>query len=103
MKETSKTSEVDEQALPSSHRTQHAPHNPKQGASEADPDSLPSNTEKDPSDWTTGGETMTGAQASYLKTLCEEAGEPFDDTLTKADASKRIDALQAKTGRGRNH
>ena len=75
--------------------------NPK--VSEADPSSLPSNAEKDPSDWTTGGETMTGAQASYLKTLCEEAGEEFDPSLNKADASKRIDALQASTGRGRNH
>jgi hypothetical protein len=44
---------------------------------------------------------MTGAQASYLKTLCEEAGEDFDPTLTKAEASKRIDSLQRKTGRGR--
>lgn len=44
---------------------------------------------------------MTGAQASYLKTLSEEAGEPFDDTLTKAEASKRIDALQSTTGRGK--
>jgi Protein of unknown function (DUF3072) len=60
-----------------------------------------SNAEKDPDDWTTGDETMTGAQASYLKTLSEEAGEPFDETLTKADASKRIDALQEKTGRGK--
>ena len=58
------------------------------------------NAEKDPSDWTTGGEAMTGAQASYLKTLSEEAGVEFDDTLTKADASIRIDELQAKTGRG---
>ena len=70
----------------------------------ADPKSpdggTPSNTEKDPSEWTTGDEPMTGAQASYLKTLSEEAHEEFDDTLTKADASKRIDALQAKTGRG---
>ncbi len=63
----------------------------------------PSNTEKDPHDWTTGGETMTGAQASYLKTLCEEAGEEFDPKLTKADASLRIDELQNKTGRGKNH
>ena len=64
----------------------------------------PSNTAKDPDDWTTGDEPMTGAQASYLKTLCEEAGEPFDPDLTKADASKRIDELQEKTGRhgGRN-
>jgi hypothetical protein len=59
-----------------------------------------SNAEKPVEDWTTGGEPMTGAQASYLKTLCEEAGEEFDPNLTKADASKRIDALQAKTGRG---
>lgn len=64
---------------------------------------VPSNTEKDPDTWTTGDETMTGAQASYLKTLCEEAGEDFEPTLTKAEASKRIDALQAKTGRGRSH
>ena len=60
-----------------------------------------SNTIKDPADWTTGEEAMTGAQASYLKTLSEEAGEPFEAGLTKAEASKRIDALQAKTGRGR--
>jgi hypothetical protein len=61
-----------------------------------------SNAEKDPDDWTTGDEPMTGAQASYLRTLSEEAGEPFDESLSKADASKRIDALQEKTGRGRD-
>jgi hypothetical protein len=60
-----------------------------------------SNAVKDPDDWTTGGEKMTGAQASYLKTLSEEAGEEFDPDLTKADASRKIDELQAKTGRGR--
>ena len=60
----------------------------------------PGNAEKDPSDWVTGDEAMTGAQASYLKTLSEEAGLPFDDTLTKAQASERIEALQAETGRG---
>jgi hypothetical protein len=43
---------------------------------------------------------MTGAQASYLKTLCEEAGEEFDPNLTKAEASRRIDGLKAKTNRG---
>jgi hypothetical protein len=59
-----------------------------------------SNTIKDPDDWTTGDETMTGAQRSYLKTLCDEAKEPFDENLTKAEASKRIDELQHKTGRG---
>jgi hypothetical protein len=63
----------------------------------------PSNTEKDPDEWTTGGESMTGAQASYLKTLSEEADETFDPTLSKAEASKRIDALQQKTGRGKDH
>ncbi len=63
----------------------------------------PSNTEKDPDDWTTGDESMTGAQASYLKTLCDEAGQTFDPNLTKADASKMIDRLQARTGRGRDH
>ncbi|WP_235907529.1 DUF3072 domain-containing protein [Siccirubricoccus phaeus] len=60
-----------------------------------------SNTIKDPEDWTTGEEAMTGAQASYLKTLSEEAGEEFDPGLTKAEASRRIDELQARTGRGR--
>jgi hypothetical protein len=69
----------------------------------ADDQATPSNVEKNPDDWTTGGESMTGAQASYLKTLCEEAGEEFDPSLSKADASKRIDALQGKTKRGRDH
>jgi hypothetical protein len=59
-----------------------------------------SNLEKDPSEWTTGDEPMTDAQASYLKTLSDEANEPFDDGMTKADASRRIDELQGKTGRG---
>jgi hypothetical protein len=59
-----------------------------------------SNMEKDPKDWVTGDEPMTGAQRSYLKTLCEEAKEEFDDKLTKAEASRRIDELQEKTGRG---
>jgi hypothetical protein len=59
-----------------------------------------SNQLKDPDDWVTGDEPMTGAQASYLKTLSEEAGEPFDPELTKADASKHIEELQEKTGRG---
>ena len=59
-----------------------------------------SNMEKDPEDWVTGDEPMTGAQRSYLKTLSEEAKEPFDETLSKADASRRIDELQKVTGRG---
>jgi hypothetical protein len=57
-----------------------------------------SNMEKDPDDWVSGDEPMTGAQASYLKTLAEQAHEldAFDPNLTKAEASKRIDALKAK-------
>ncbi|KZY03727.1 MULTISPECIES: DUF3072 domain-containing protein [unclassified Sulfitobacter] len=57
------------------------------------------NAEKDPEDWVTGDEPMTGAQASYLKTLCEETGEEFDDSLTKAAASEKIDQLQDKSNR----
>ena len=59
-----------------------------------------SNTQKDPDEWTTGEEPMTGAQASYLKTLSDEAKVPFEEGLTKAQASKRIDELQHITGRG---
>jgi hypothetical protein len=58
------------------------------------------NTVKDPDEWSTGDEPMTGAQRSYLKTLSDEAGVETDDTLSKADASKRIDELQERTGRG---
>ena len=58
------------------------------------------NAVKDPEDWVTGDEPMTGAQASYLRTLSEEAGEDFDRSLTKAEASERIDQLQEATGRG---
>ncbi|NSY15918.1 DUF3072 domain-containing protein [Neorhizobium sp. AL 9.2.2] len=67
-------------------------HNPK-----TDPDPA-SNTEKDPDDWVTGDEPMTGAQGSYLKTLSEQAKEPeaFAEDLSKAEASKRIDALREK-------
>ena len=60
-----------------------------------------SNMQKEPDDWVTGDEPMTGAQKSYLKTLCEEAKTPFDERLTKAQASKRIDELQEVTGRGK--
>jgi hypothetical protein len=58
------------------------------------------NPEKDPSDWTTGDEPMTGPQKSYLQTLAQEAGEEVPDDLTKAEASARIDELQRATGRG---
>jgi hypothetical protein len=56
------------------------------------------NAVKDPEDWVTGDEPMTGAQASYLKTLCEETGDDFDGDLTKAAASERIEALKEKAG-----
>jgi hypothetical protein len=61
-----------------------------------------SNPEKDPDDWATGDEPMTGPQRSYLHTLAQQAGEeaPADD-INKAEASKLIDALQERTGRGR--
>ena len=62
----------------------------------------PTNTEKEPDDWVSGDDPMTGAQASYLKTLCEQAGDPdaFDANLTKAEASKRIDELKDELGLG---
>lgn len=58
------------------------------------------NTIKDPDDWKTGDEPMTGAQRSYLHTLASEAHEDVPDDLTKAEAARRIEALQEKTGRG---
>lgn len=70
--------------------------NPKQQPAEEN-----SNQIKDPDDWVTGDEEMTGAQASYLHTLAEQAHEKVEEDLTKAEASKEIDRLKAKTGRGR--
>lgn len=61
------------------------------------------NTIKDPDTWTTGDEPMTGAQHSYLKTLSDQAGVEVNETLNKAEASKKIDELQHKTGRGLEH
>ena len=61
------------------------------------------NPVKDPDEWTTGDEPMTGPQESYLRTLLQQAGrsaEDLDESLTKADASKLIDELQQETGRG---
>jgi hypothetical protein len=62
------------------------------------PKTANSNTEKDPDDWMSGDDPMTGAQASYLKTLCEQTGTPelFEERLTKAEASKRIDEMREK-------
>ena len=59
-----------------------------------------SNTIKDPGEWTTGDEPMTGAQRSYLHTLASEAKEEVPSELTKAEASRLIDELQQRTGRG---
>jgi hypothetical protein len=70
---------------------------------EQTPPTTTSNTEKDPAEWVTGDEPMTGAQRSYLHTLAEEAREEVTDDLTKAEASKKIDELQERTGRGRDH
>jgi hypothetical protein len=62
-----------------------------------------SSAQKNPDEWVTGDESMTGPQASYLHTLAQEAGEPVDESLTKAEASKKIEELQDKTGRGKDH
>jgi DUF3072 family protein len=61
-----------------------------------------SNRIKDPAQWTTGDEPMTGAQDSYIHTLATEAGETVEPEMTKAEASKKIDELQKKAGRGRS-
>jgi hypothetical protein len=55
--------------------------------------------QRDPDEWKTGDEPMTAAQKSYLETLSREAGEDFDDSLSKADASKRIDELRERSPR----
>jgi hypothetical protein len=81
-----------------SSRSQHMSRKPAKQA--VDPSA--SNTIKDPDEWTTGDEPMTGAQASYLHTLATEAGETVEEQLTKAEASRRIDELQDKTGRGKD-
>lgn len=62
-------------------------------------DQVQPNPEKDPDDWTTGDEPMTGPQRSYLDTLAQEAGEEVPENLSKADASRLIDQLQERTGR----
>jgi hypothetical protein len=62
-----------------------------------------SNTIKEPENWVTGDEPMTGAQRSYLSTLSEEAKEEMDENLTKAEASIKIEELQEKTGRGQGN
>ncbi|NTS40315.1 DUF3072 domain-containing protein [Flavisolibacter sp. BT320] len=73
------------------------------GQNRAQQNEVPDNTNKHPDDWATGDESMTGAQQSYLQTLSGEAGEAVPEDLTKAEASKKIDELQHKTGRGLDH
>ena len=55
--------------------------------------------QRDPDDWKTGDEPMTPAQRSYLETLCRDTGETFEENLTKAEASKRIDELRQRSPR----
>ena len=71
-------------------------------SSDANPKANPQgNAVKPPENWVTKDEPMTGAQASYLQTLCEEAGKQLvDPNLTKAEASAMIDELRNLTGRG---
>jgi len=59
------------------------------------------NPKKDPDEWVIKDESMTGPQRSYLQTLCREAEEELNESWTKAEASKKIDELQQKTGRGK--
>jgi len=63
------------------------------------PNEVEAGLQRDPEDWKTGDEPMTSAQRSYLETLCRETGEEFDDSLTKAEASMRIDELREKSPR----
>ncbi len=56
---------------------------------------------KNPADWVTGDEPMTGPQESYLNTLAQEAGTEVPAELTKAEASEKIEELQEETGRGK--
>jgi hypothetical protein len=68
----------------------------------ANPEEPTNSASKDPADWVTGDEPMTGAQRSYLDTLAREAGEEISADLTKAEASEHIERLQEKTGRGQS-
>jgi hypothetical protein len=73
--------------------------NPK-GEAMSDPRETPQSAIKDPDDWKTGDEPLTGAQESYLGTLSREAGEKPPTGLSKAEAAKKIEELQERTGRG---
>jgi DUF3072 family protein len=77
---------------------------PLMKADDVPPDVPPAslNPEKDPDEWVTKDEPMTGPQRSYLQTLCREAGEEYNENWTKAEASKKIEELQQRTGRGKS-
>lgn len=63
-----------------------------------------SNTEKNPEDWVSGDDPMTGAQGSYLTTLCEEAGEappPTSARPTRQSESTRSRRSSGSTNRAR--
>ena len=62
-------------------------------------DTAEAGLQRDPDEWKTGDEPMTAAQRSYLATLCHDVGEEFDESLSKADASKRIDELRERSPR----
>jgi hypothetical protein len=49
---------------------------------------------RDPEEWVTGDEPMTGPQRSYLDNLARQAGEEIPADLTKAEASEHIERLQ---------
>jgi hypothetical protein len=93
------TSALEENNAMTQQTTHETQANPKTQDIGAQAEGGASNRQKDPADWVTAEEPMTGAQASYLKTLCEEANEPFDADLNKAKASIRIDELRHNTGK----
>ena len=63
------------------------------------PNDVPADAIKDPKEWVTGDEPMTGAQESYVHTLARQAGEEVADDMTKAEASEKIEELREKTGK----
>jgi DUF3072 family protein len=98
-----KSSEPSEPSDPTTPTDEPQPTEPTDSAGEvlgADQPGQASTTVKDPSEWVTGSEPMTGAQRSYLDTLARAAGEQLPADLNKAQASEHIERLQAKTGRG---
>ncbi len=64
----------------------------------SDPNETENGAIKDPAEWTTGDEPMTGAQDSYVHTLARKAGEDVPDEMTKAEASMKIEELREKAG-----